>query len=207
MMILSNRRYEQDMQKPLITIDEEVLILLKKGDKSAFETVYWKYNAWVYNFIQSLLYDKSLAEDLTQTVFLKIWEKRETIDPELGFEAYLFAIARNLVYKETEKRLHAESLALLMEAHPEEFDLQTEEKIDAESLREYIEDLVELLPSGRKRIFNLSRREHLSNKEIAACLSISEKTVETQLYRALRYLKQKLSDDSRLALLILLLVK
>ncbi len=73
----------------IATIDSDVLLRLKLGDEKAFEVVYWKYSSWVFNFIQSLLYDKSLAEDLTQTVFLKIWEKRTSIDPELGFDSFL----------------------------------------------------------------------------------------------------------------------
>ena len=65
----------------MVTIDQNVLLRLKKGEESAFEAIYWKYSSWVYNFIYSLLYDSTLTEDLTQTVFLKIWEKRESIDP------------------------------------------------------------------------------------------------------------------------------
>ena len=80
-----------------------------------------------------------------------------------------------------------------------------EEKIDADSLRLYIDNLIEQLPLSRKEIFKLSRREHLSNKEIAARLSISEKTVETQLYRSLRFLKEKLSNDHLLAILLVVL--
>mgnify|MGYP002603142439 CR=1 FL=1 len=86
-------------------VDGHLLIDLKNGDEKAFETLFWKYNEHVYHFIYSLLYEKSMAEDLTQNVFLKIWEKHETIDVEQNFDAYLFTIARNLVYKETENRL------------------------------------------------------------------------------------------------------
>lgn len=196
------------MKKHKITVaDTDILLRLKQGDEKAFEAVYWKYSSWVYNFIHSLLHDKSLAEDLTQTVFLKIWEKRAIIDPELGFESYLFAIARNLVYKETEHRLQSEQFHVALNDHSIATDSLTEENIDAESLREYIDTLIEQLPSARKEIFQLSRRWHLSNKEIATRLSISEKTVETQLYRALRFIKQKLSEDTNLVVLILLLIK
>ena len=87
-----------------------------------------------------------------------------------------------------------------------DFDSLTEENIDAESLRTHINNLVEQLPLSRKEIFKLSRYQHLSYKEIAARLSISEKTVETQLYRSLAFLKKKLSEDNNLAILILLLV-
>lgn len=196
------------MKKHKITVvDTDILLRLKQGDEKAFEAVYWKYSSWVYNFIHSLLYDKSLAEDLTQTVFLKIWEKRAIIDPELGFDSYLFAIARNLVYKETEHRLQSEQFHVALNDHSVATDSLTEDNIDAESLREYIDTLIEQLPSARKEIFQLSRRQHLSNKEIATRLSISEKTVETQLYRALRFIKQKLSEDTNLVVLILLLIK
>lgn len=191
----------------MAAIDSAILFRLKQGDEKAFEVVYWKYSSWVFNFIHSLLYDKSLAEDLTQTVFLKIWEKRTTIDPELGFDSYLFAIARNLVYKETENRLQSEQFNIILKDRSSETDTLMEENIDAESLREYIDTLVEQLPPSRKDIFYLSRRRHLSNKEIAARLLISEKTVETQLYRALRFIKQKLSEDTNLAVLILLMIK
>lgn len=89
-------------------MDGNLLIDLKNGDEKAFETLFWEYNQHVYHFVYSLLYDKSMAADLTQNVFLKIWEKHETIDPEQNFDAYLFTIARNLVYKETENRLLSE---------------------------------------------------------------------------------------------------
>lgn len=191
----------------MAVIDSDILSRLKQGDEKAFEVIYWKYSSWVFNFIHSLLYDKSLAEDLTQTVFLKIWEKRTTIDPELGFDSYLFAIARNLVYKETENRLQSEQFNMILKDRSLDTDTLMEENIDAESLREYIDTLVEQLPPSRKDIFYLSRRQHLSNKEIATRLFISEKTVETQLYRALRFIKQKLSEDTNLAILILIMIK
>ena len=96
-------------------IDSETLARLKQGDVRAFEVIFWEYNPRVYHFVYSLLFDKLLAEDLTQTVFLKIWERREWIDPSQPFEAYLFTIARHLAYKESERML-VSSLADLAEA-------------------------------------------------------------------------------------------
>lgn len=189
------------------TVSKDILIRLKNGDKTAFESVYWTYNSYIFNFISSLLYDKSLAEDLTQNVFLKIWEKHETIDPTQAFDAYLFTIARNLVYKDSESRLLFETAIVVLNRQSFESDTLMEEKIEAESLREYIDSLIEQLPPARKNIFQLSRQKHLSNKEIAEKLSLSEKTVETQLYRALQFLKQRLSSDNLLAILLLLLIR
>jgi RNA polymerase sigma-70 factor (family 1) len=189
----------------LKNIDIALLKRLKEGDEAAFESIYWKYNSHVFNFINSLLYDRILSEDITQSVFMKIWEKHESIDLDKGFDAYLFTIARNMVYKETENRLLSESAFYALSQQQTNEDVLTEEKIDADSLRLYIDKLIEQLPLSRKEIFKLSRRDHLSNKEIAIRLSISEKTVETQLYRSLRFLKQKLSDDHLLAILLVVL--
>lgn len=174
-------------------IDKRTLSLLQRGDEKAFETIFWKYNPRVFNFISSLLYDKTLAEDLTQNVFLKIWERHNDIQPEEGFEAYLFTIARNMVYKETEKRLISERF--LDSIKQTDADRHVELDIDTESLKEYIDELVEQLPPSRKKIYEMSRKQHLSNKEIAIQLSISEKTVETQIYRALHYLRSKLANE------------
>lgn len=189
----------------LKNIDIALLKRLKEGDEAAFESIYWKYNSHVFNFINSLLYDSILSEDITQSVFMKIWEKHESIDLDKGFDAYLFTIARNMVYKETENRLLSESAFYALSQQQTNEDVLTEEKIDADLLRLYIDKLIEQLPLSRKEIFKLSRRDHLSNKEIAIRLSISEKTVETQLYRSLRFLKQKLSDDHLLAILLVVL--
>ena len=145
------------------------------------------------HFIHSLLYDKILAEDLTQNVFLKIWERHQDIKPEEGFEAYLFTIARNMVYKETEKRLLSERF--LDSIKQTDADKHFEIDVDTDSLQEYIDELVEQLPSSRKKIYLMSKKQHLTNKEIAAQLSLSEKTVETQLYRALHFLRSKLANE------------
>ena len=186
-------------------MDGNLLIDLKNGDEKAFETLFWEYNQHVYHFVYSLLYDKSMAADLTQNVFLKIWEKHETIDPEQNFDAYLFTIARNLVYKETENRLLSEKLTESLQRQLSDVDSLMEERIDAESLREYINSLIEELPPSRREILRLRRHEHLSYREIAERLSISEKTVETQLSRALRFLRDRLSSDGFLCLITLFL--
>lgn len=176
-------------------VNEDLLKRLKAGEEKAFEDLYWTYSPQVYNFINSLLFDKSLAEDLTQNVFLKIWEKHEQIELELGITAYLFTIARHLVFKETD------GIPSVSTLHVENIDLsdnsKEEQQHEVNSLLEYIDHLIENLPPARREIFRLSRLEQLSNKEIAHKLSISEKTVETQLYRSFQYLRSKLPSDKR----------
>ena len=103
------------------------------------------------------------------------------------------SIARNMVYKETEKRLLSERF--LDSIKQTDADNHFEIDIDTVSLKEYIDELVEQLPPARKRIYLMSRKQHLTNKEIADQLSLSEKTIETQLYRALHFLRSKLANE------------
>ncbi len=193
------------MDKGYENIDKTILLQLKKGQKSAFELLYWKYSAKLYNFVYGILYDKSLAEDITQTAFLRIWEHRKDIDPDKGFSGYLYTIARNLVYKETERLLLKNNFLAVSYDNNKEADEETEKKLDAAFIESYIDKIIEELPPARRRIFVLSRRMGLSNKEIAKQLSISEKTVETQIYRSLHFLKEKMKGHITFLPLLFLL--
>lgn len=185
-------------------IPKDILFRLSKDDEKAFEYIYWKYNSHIYNFANSLLYSEDIAENVTQNVFMKIWEKRHDIDPDQNFNAYLFTIARNMVYKETEQRLMSEQY--VDEYENDAPDFSTEQTLGYHFTDEYYHRLVEELPPARREIFKLSRFKKLSNKEIASLLSISEKTVETQLYRATGFLKQKLLTEEGLGMFIMLLI-
>ena len=83
--------------------DTLLVAKLREGNKFAFEALYEKYSARLYNTIVLLVYDKSLAKDITQSSFMTIWEKRSNLDTEKSFPAYLCTIARNMVYKEPTK--------------------------------------------------------------------------------------------------------
>lgn len=184
-------------------ISKDIVENIRNGNEKAFESLFWEYNTRIYHFVYSILYDKSLAEDLTQTVFLKIWEKRQSLDIELSIEAYLFTIARNLVYRETENQLRADLLIEHLKDQSIDSEFQMDELLDAKSLSVYIQSLIDELPPARREIFCLSRFEHLTYKEIASRLSISEKTVETQLSRSLRFLRDKLTSSGLLSLYFL----
>lgn len=177
-----------------MTINKRVLERLKDGDEQAFESIYRAYSGRIYGFLLSTLGDcSSVAEDLLQTFFLKLWEGRSHIDLEKDFNSYLFTIARHLVYKELNKRLTHSAITLLEEIDIDvEDDNRADRIIETESLQCYVNCLLDELPRSRREIFILSRFQLLSNKAIANKLSISEKTVETQIYRALKFLKSRI---------------
>ncbi len=186
-------------------IDIQILYSLKQGDKNAFEIVFRKYVAKIYHFAKNTLYNENVAEDITQNVFLSLWEHRMDIIPEKNFSAYLYTIAKNLIYRETEKMLLAfRYTEHLNKTHQTDEDLFTEEMINANSLEELIFRLVEQLPEARKKIFLLHFVDDLSNKDIATQLSISEDNVAQQIRRSITYLKKHLKDYVSLSALLYL---
>ncbi|MDR1505071.1 MAG: sigma-70 family RNA polymerase sigma factor [Prevotella sp.] len=183
-------------------MDTKLLYALKQGNKSAFETVFRKYNAKIYHFVENTLYNKTLAEDVTQNVFLAVWEHRQEIVPERNFSAYLYVIAKNMIFRETEKMVLSYRYENEIHINQNEKDYSTEEAIDADILEETILRLANRLPQARKKIFCLRFIEDLSNKEIAVRLSISEKNVGMQIRRSLDYIRKHLKEYILLTILL-----
>lgn len=174
-------------------IDDSILVSkLKGGSVAAFEILYERYSAKLYNSISAISYDKSLAKDITQNCFLIIWEKREELDPEKKISAYLYAIARNLVYKETERLILNNRFIESRSIDSDIFDDNTIDKLDSTYIEDYINQLIEKLSDPQKKIFLLKKENNLSNKEIAEQLNLSERAVEAHFYRTMKLLKEKL---------------
>lgn len=172
---------------------EEILLFrLIGGDSSAFEELYSAYSSHIYYFVYTTLFDKSLAEDITQSCFIKIWEKRAELDTSKNFSSYLYTIAKNLVYRESERQVQDAKYMAFIKGLNEDNPQTIEDEVHLAFMQQKIHDLIEKLPPARKRIFILSRMKGYSNKKIAAELSVSERTVETQIYRTLLYLREKL---------------
>ena len=162
-------------------ITTQQLQLLKEGNKNAFEALYRGYNARIYNFVLSMVSNAGVAKDITQDIFLHIWEKRLNIDLEGNFDGYLFKISQNMVY-------HVDRLA--NESSDESVEI--DEELDYLFLEEYILKLLEELPPARREVFMLYWKSGLNYREIADQLNISEKTVATQVHRSLDFLRDKL---------------
>lgn len=170
----------------------KLLEALKNGDSKAFEAVFRKFNAKVYGFVMATLFDKDLAEDITQSVFLSVWEHRTNIDPGRNFQGYIFTIARNMVYRHTENIIRNRRFEEYIRKSLSEKSSATEEHIDAALLEDMIMRMIEKLPEARRRIFLMSFRDQMSNREIAEELSLSTKTVETQIRRSTEFLKKNM---------------
>lgn len=167
-----------------------------------FQCIWEQYSAKVYNFMTSMLQNKSLAEDLVQEVFLKVWEKRKEIDPEKNLEAYIYTIARNLVYKETRKMLVNSAYMQAAQEMISEAEETTERNIDYNFAHRHLSEIIGQMPPARRNIYLLNKSYGMSIDDIARKLKISSKTVENQLYQANVFIRKKFKNLMRVLALL-----
>ncbi|WP_101690930.1 RNA polymerase sigma-70 factor [Dysgonomonas massiliensis] len=189
-------------------IDEKNDIeLLQKGSSDAFERLFHRYGGKLYNFILKLSSgDTYLAEEMVQRTFIKIWDTHTQINSNKSFISYLCTIAKNMLMNEYEHQIvefvYKEYASKYLSTHE---NITPDKELNRNLLEKYIDELTEKLPPARRQIFIMSKKEMLSNKEIAAKLNISESTIHTQLSKALSFMKEQLAryyDDILLLLLI-----
>ena len=173
--------------------DNKLLELLRhEEDAYAFEEIYNRYWDKLYAAAYKRVKCAEAAEEIVQDLFTDIWERHHSLDIRAELPVYLFSAIRyrviNYIHKEVVKNSYANKF--LMEY---EYDNSTEETVIANDLNELIQQRVQLLPVKCREVFELSRNDHQSNKQIASQLGISEKTVENQISKALRRLRTSLN--------------
>ncbi|EGN57744.1 DNA-directed RNA polymerase sigma-70 factor [Hallella multisaccharivorax DSM 17128] len=174
-------------------INKQVINGLRNGSRSHFETIYHLYNGWVYNFVFSLVKDAAVSQDITQDVFLQLWNYREHLEDDNNFEGYLFRITRNMVFQYIRRELLRQQYLKRLAQEKQKTE-NVEKAIDQSLMEDYILKLTEHLPDARKNILLLYWKSGLTYKEIAERLSISEKTVATQVQRSLKYFKSRMDS-------------
>lgn len=174
------------------------------GDRSAFASIYQRYNAGIYQYVLRFVKLPDLAEDLVHDVFLKVWDSRQRINPDLSFSGYLYRIARNHVYKTVQqiavdRKLRNRVLRELDTAQPGEASLQT-----AEYERLYGMALSNL-PQQRRNVFRLCREEGKTYEETAAILGISRNAVKKHMVLSMRAIHEFMLRNGDVSLVLLLL--
>lgn len=182
--------------------DRVLVSLLKSGDRLAYTEIYDRYIYTLLNHAHNKYRSREAAKDIVQEVFTLLWTRRETIDENQNLGGYLYTTMRNLVINQINRNgIHDRYLASV-----KNFELSSSQVTDhlvrENQLRAIIEKEIAALPPKMREIFELSRKEHLSHKEIAEQLDIAEQTVSKQVSNALKILRMRLSVFTYLAFLI-----
>lgn len=177
------------------------MLLAKEGNKEAFEQIYHLYFAPIYRYIYFRVRSKEMAEDLTQTVFLKVYQSISRFRARQDFSplAYFFTVARNVVIdywrKKKEVILDQENLSWLDMERQDKTLSDVKVKIEAKDL---IQDGLKQLNPEQQEVIILRFIDELSNKEIAALLGKTEVAVRQLQCRALKILRLYFKGTSRL---------
>lgn len=175
---------------------EEDHILFQKigqSDKKAFETLFRRYYPNLCLYASQMLKNRSEAEEIVQSLFVRLWEKRKVTNIDSSVKSYLFRAVKNLCLNQI-KHDQVKSEYSLNYLKEKETTALEDDFLAREELLRKIEESLESLPEKRREIFRLSREEGLKYKEIAERLNISVKTVETQMGLAIKNLKEKLKN-------------
>lgn len=168
-----------------------LLNLIREGDKLAFRHLFETYFTPLCRFMHFYVHETSIVEELALDIFTYVWENRKTLRIQISFKAYLFQAARNKCLNELRRKKPTMSL------DQEELDIEETNvmSLETEELYQLIQEAIMALPDKCKEVFQLSRIENLTNQEIATQLNISIKTVEAQITKALKRIKEFLGDS------------
>lgn len=173
-------------------ITPEVLIRLKAGNHGAFELIFKAFFNRIRHFIFSMIKSDEDAEELTQELFVKLWNNRENVDENKSFNYFMYTMARNATYNFI-KHKGVEASYVSERMVTADVTDHAEELIYAREINLLIAMAVSRMPEQRKKVYELSRYGGLSNDEIAQRMNISKKTVENQLSLALKELRKLIS--------------
>lgn len=173
--------------------DDVLVELLKGGDRMAFDAIYHRYARSLYQYAFRLLEDEDECTDVVQDIFVWLWTHKKKLNISFLKGYLLAAVKYRMIRVITSSKRRDEILKSMAE---QALTIVEEDPIEIQELKGIISDFVETLSPQGKRIFKMSREQYLSNKEIAAELNISVKTVENHMTSVLKKLRTHLGNKS-----------
>ena len=176
--------------------DIELVEKLQKGDIEAFDLLYEKYSGKLYRFGLKYLKSTAEAEELVQSVFLKLWENYKTLKKESSFKSYLFTIAYNDICKLFRKRTYNQKFIKEKLYENSQSSSQSEESVDYQSALTQVRKIIDKLPERQRTIFEKSRFEGKSTKEISEEIGLSCGTIDNYISKSLKFIRFRLQNEN-----------
>jgi RNA polymerase sigma-70 factor (ECF subfamily) len=188
-----------------------IIDAIRNGDVAAFRRLYDLFHAQLYVFALKFLKSPQLAEEVVHDVFLKVWEKRSTLDSSKNIQSYLFATCKNTVLNTLKKAAYDTQIQQQIAAHFPTFEDAAFHEISHIDNNAILWEAIQQLPAQRQQVFRLSKFEELSYEEIAQRLGIAKGTVSDHLVKAMRsvrtYMYAKSGELSVVWWVILIIVR
>jgi RNA polymerase sigma-70 factor, ECF subfamily len=171
---------------------------IQGGDIREFERLFEKYYSPLCHHADKILKDMDAAEDIVQEFFYNFWKSRETFSPKLSLNAYLFHSIRNNALHYLEHLAVRQSYAQqVFNEFQDEIPVDNQEEIEMHDLNRLINATLQQMPERCSRVFRMNRFEGKKYREIAEILSISVKTVEADMGKALQFFRKSLKEFTR----------
>ena len=180
-------------------------VMARRGNEKEFEGVYREMYVRLCVYAESIVNDADTAKDIVQQIFVHLWEKVDSVE-WTGVQGYLFRCVYNAAMNVIRhERVKHEFMEFLQNqgADEEENNPLLSVQNDREYLIQKVNELITAMPEQMREVFLLSRFSGKKSAEIAVQLNLSARTVENQLYRAMKYLKEKLNTADKRNLLLL----
>ena len=191
-----------DQEKPVPSLSSKLSLLaerLAESDRDAYRELFEEAHVILIRYCWRYTRDEDTSRDIVQDVFVKIWEKRKTLDPNRSLLALLYTMVRNRALNVARDSHYSDGV----DADQIVFDdIPTpDEEVHHDMLKSQVYEWIKSLPPRRRQAFKLSRFEGLTHAEIASIMNLTPRTVNTHVMLALRDLRAKLhalQKDQRL---------
>lgn len=180
--------------------DDELLILLQKGNERAFTAIYERYHKLLYVLAYKYLKDNDTAKDAVQQIFLKLWESRSLFSIHINLRNYLYTMLKNHLLNEIRNNYTALEKNYELAQETIEYENEILSKLEEKEMTEQLYRAIDGLPEQKKAVCLYKLKDSLSNQEIAEKMHISIPTVKTHYSQAIKLLREHFDK-----LLILLL--
>lgn len=171
--------------------DDILIAQVKEGSKAAFNEIYKRYWAVLYRHARRMIKVEEESQDIIQDIFESLWRNRESLEIKGSLSSYLYSAVRYKIFDLLDKGKVRNNYFEKLEDFINNGTYTIDHVLIEKELSEQIEREVKFLPKKMREVFELSRKEHLSHKEIAERLSLSDQTVKKQIHKALKILKPK----------------
>lgn len=194
-------------ERNTITKDSDLVVRLIRDDKDAFCELYARYKERLLFFTMKFVKSRDFAEDIYQDAFTIIWQSRRFLDPECTFSSYLYTIVKNRVLNIVRDIENDRKLKSYILANSIDYSDTTNQYLQTNELEVILDKALKKLTPRQRQVFEMSRNEQMSHKEIAEILGISVFTVQEHISTALKIIKHYLSGypDYLVGLLLILI--
>lgn len=182
--------------------DKEVIHQFRSGNEDAFEQIFHAYYKALVHYAKTILKDMDDSEDIVQQVFVSVWEKRLKIEIHTSLRALLYKSVHNAcLNKIKQQQVRSGYAKEVIQLHNEQGI--TQDSIQQKELQHKIEAAMDMMPEQCAKIFKMSRFEQMKYQEIAEALNLSVKTIENQMGKALKIMREQLKEYLPLLIMIL----